>query len=499
LIDLGTKDDLNWKIYHTNEDVPLAPPTSYITLSYRWGPKPKMLLLRSTIESFRLGKPIAELPKTFRELTQVARHFGVRYIWIDALCIIQDSKSDWEIEALTMRDVYANALFTVAASASEDEDGGLFRIRNERSVLPGRAVFRIASSEPKEFCIFERDYWDRNILAGPLHKRGWVFQERHLSSRVLYFGQSQILWECFETAKCEGFPDGVPFHWSDKNLCEVLDLFDEKKMTVNFDSKTENYMPISAYSLWRDLVKKYTQCSLTRPSDKLPAFAGIAKFFQEATGDEYIAGLWRSRLLDGLDWRVTEPVTRASSNYRAPSWSWASVDSPLKPELPGPNPEHLLEIIDLRVRTLQSDAPGGVVGVHLKVRGLLCKAIVEEYEECGRYRVVVYPGYHVVQLNSFSTSLLFRFDHDNISFSKGQEVFLLPLNSSLRRYQSIEDVQVVFLILVLLAGGEQATFCRVGHFILTDPKLIQQCGLYSSKDGLIILGSRQGLRTITII
>ena len=73
------------------------------------------------------------------------------------------------------------------------------------------------------------------------------------------------------------------------------------------------------------------------------------------------------------------------------------------------------------------------MGGHLKVCGLLCRAIVEEYEVCGRYQVVVYPGYYVVQLNFYSTGLLFCFDHEDTSLPKGKEVILLPLNPSLRR------------------------------------------------------------------
>lgn len=204
----------------TAEELDTSLPTpSYLALSYRWGPKPELLLLATTIAEFRRGKSISELPKTFADLVAVARNYSIRYLWIDALCIIQDSRQDWDAEAPTMRRVYANALCTIAASAAVDEKGGLFRWRDQSSIQPGFAAMSSgATPEKRNFHIVERDYWNRNIHTGPLHGRGWVFQERHLSRRVLYFTHSQVLFECFECARCEVYPQGIPQYAPDKDL-----------------------------------------------------------------------------------------------------------------------------------------------------------------------------------------------------------------------------------------------------------------------------------------
>ena len=112
------------------------PNASYMTLSYRWGQNPTLLLLGSNIDSFRAGRSIRDLPLTFREFFTVARRFSINYVWIDALCIIQDSEKDWEAEAPAMRDVYANSACNVAASASCNPEGGLFRTREPDSKNP---------------------------------------------------------------------------------------------------------------------------------------------------------------------------------------------------------------------------------------------------------------------------------------------------------------------------------------------------------------------------
>lgn len=319
LLDLGPKDSGVCRLIITAEAAMSSPHEPYLTLSYRWGTDPGLLLLSSTLHEFRQGKPISVLPKTFQDLVTVARKFSIRYVWIDALCIIQDSPEDWEVEALKMRTVYANSACTVAASVSSNESEGLFRFRDAASFKPGLVNMSLRSGKTQICQIFERDYWNTNIFSGPLHKRGWVFQERHLSTRIIYFANNQILWECLEGAKCEGFPEGIPHHYSDKDLDQLWQLREKEAEAPGDANDVE--MPGSVYVLWRDLVKKYTGCSFTKVDDKLPAFAGIAKLFQEITRDEYIAGLWRSRLLEGLDWRVYEPKLKASLAYRAPSWS----------------------------------------------------------------------------------------------------------------------------------------------------------------------------------
>ncbi|KAF2178047.1 hypothetical protein K469DRAFT_525709, partial [Zopfia rhizophila CBS 207.26] len=129
LIHIGNENKTEWCLKIAGEDFESAPPLSYMTLSYRWSAEPRVPLLLSNIDEFRRGVPYERLPQTFRDFIAVARRFHIRYIWIDSLCIIQDSQEDWESEAPKMRYVYGGSVCNVAASASSTPDSGMFRRR----------------------------------------------------------------------------------------------------------------------------------------------------------------------------------------------------------------------------------------------------------------------------------------------------------------------------------------------------------------------------------
>ncbi|UQC88608.1 uncharacterized protein CLUP02_14133 [Colletotrichum lupini] len=348
LVDIGSEGETNWRLVITSEDSELKhcqPPPQYMTLSYRWGTEAQKVLLSShNLELLRHGSLIVQLPQTFQDLVIVAHRLDIRYVWVDCLCIIQDSRSDWEKEALTMRDVYTNASCNIAASASSSPAGGLFRSRVAKDIRPGIVMSKLASQEPREFYMFDKGYWDRHLLQGALHTRGWVFQERFLSPRQVYFTRSQIMWECLEEHKCEGFPRGVPLHKSSKSIRRLLSSRENDN-----EAKVEGLMTFDALGLWTDIVATYSNCQFSFKEDKLYALGGIAKVFQKVTGDTYLAGLWRSRLLHQLDWYTLMPQPRITSRYRAPSWSWVSVDGPVQPSHPAKGYNFLAEVMDANV------------------------------------------------------------------------------------------------------------------------------------------------------
>jgi len=154
---------------------------------------------------------VDELPKNFRECVTVTQQLGIRYLWIDSLCIIQpvpgDSK-DWEAESATMGDVYQHSTINIAATAAEHCDGGLFRDRDPAGI---GATIELAGSwcrGVKGGTYALSNLWKDELESSPLLQRGWVFQERILAKRMLHFGQSQIIWECGELRASETLPKG---------------------------------------------------------------------------------------------------------------------------------------------------------------------------------------------------------------------------------------------------------------------------------------------------
>lgn len=329
VIHIGTTGDV-WRL-QINEPSNKSQDTRYIALSYRWGQHQQLTLQTSNLKHFKDGLPISGLPKTFRDLVQVARMLGINYLWIDALCIIQNSDEDWKEESVRMRDIYANSYCTIAAAWAPDPTGGLFHARSPEEIRCGIINTTWALGAPSNLGtirIFEQSAWNNQIMRSPLHRRGWALQERLLPPRLLYFTQHQILWECDTTRKCEAFVNQSPKEYSEPHERE-------ERIYTWFESlgpSERGQLPLKLFRAWIQVVKTYSRCLLTMPGDKLVAIHGIASLFQDLSDDSYLLGIWVSRFFDCLIWRVQrgEGIISRPNEYRAPSWSWASIEGAIE-------------------------------------------------------------------------------------------------------------------------------------------------------------------------
>ncbi|RBR23746.1 uncharacterized protein FIESC28_03451 [Fusarium coffeatum] len=418
LLDVHTEEYLNWRLCVTSKDTIPSSPISYLTLSYRWSPTPQIRLLSSNLEKLRQGLPIADLPVLFQDVIYVARQFSIRYIWIDALCIIQDSKDDWERESPMMRHVYSNSVCTIAASGSGSSDDSLFHDRDLDFIKAGKVKSSLFTGQPEPYYIWDRSYFERQILEGGLRTRGWVFQEWFLSPRILYFGRHQLIWECRTLHRCEVFPGGVPGYQSPKQM----------SMEMVPSTRTENQMPDDKAGLWVDLINQYTKCNLTFPSDRLNAMAGIAKLFEEVTGDQYVAGLWKSRFIELLDWAVVICSAPPSRKYRAPSWSWAhvggavevhnlTVDTSTSQQNTIKHKSLLAELVSVEVVTQTQDKMSTVLSGIAVLKARIVPI------ECIRTRKRQY------RFQGPRCQLGYAVQPDSLDrmFKKGQKVFCMPL------------------------------------------------------------------------
>ncbi|KAI9666296.1 MAG: hypothetical protein M1821_004231 [Bathelium mastoideum] len=286
----------------------------------------------------------------------ITSRLGIHYLWIDKLCIYQDSADDWRAAAGTMQDVYRNAFLNISALGAKNEDEGCFFDRDPRDIAP--TIVRLQKtpdSEPQRFrFMLEKGYaWRSSFSRDPVADRGWVVQERLLSPRVLHFGKKQVFWECREQNACELHPETVYCYGDlrrtddeDDVEVEAKPAKDEKphlwKQLLNAPDRQlchENAKDKDLEQLfldWNSVIRFYASCSLTVPSDKLAAVSGLANDMKRALNTlrpyqshRYFAGLWEDKLLDGTIWRVLSPAKR-TKDYRAPSWSWASIDGVLE-------------------------------------------------------------------------------------------------------------------------------------------------------------------------
>jgi hypothetical protein len=254
-----------------------------------------------------------------------------------------------------MSDTYSQAACTIAATAAEDSDGGLF-VERTPTLLQPRRVDASWSQHPdsthKEFAYpLTGSYWcdiqelcNLAIERAPLNLRAWVCQERHLSPRIMHFSKTQLFWECYEGMACENYPTGLPRwalpSWWDNTSDLKHDLHRRRLQKAGTslarlearrqvpDSEVSPVTDAQLYFDWAVFRIHYTMCKLTKEEDKLVAIQGVAQQFAHALGDQLIAGLWHNRLLEELCWykpmRDGDPPLHEPTKWRAPTWSWAS-------------------------------------------------------------------------------------------------------------------------------------------------------------------------------
>ena len=386
LLDLAPASHTDLIKLESSEPLPVH--TVYATLSHCWGGHCKTSLTTSSIAKFQTGIHLNTLPRTFHDAVLLTRKLGIRYLWIDALCIVQDSHQEWTHQASLMGDYYANSSLTISATGSSDSDGGLYHSRSPLSVWPCRITARW-DCFPKDKLVLNRPGWAEERAMEPLSTRGWAFQEWLLSKRTIHLSKDQVRWECHCLAASEVYPKGL----------NDYDIEDHGLPTKSIIKLLESE---DASTLWRRIREDYSEKHLTVATDKLTAFAGIARMVHKvlkSPKEDYVAGLWRPELMTELLWeRLTlekeVKVIRKDhlSQYIAPSWSWASIDghywySSLYSSLEYYNEEFGVYADIVEAKTFpQGDEYGHVNGGFLIIRGSLHYVELTSSQGTSRYR-----------------------------------------------------------------------------------------------------------------
>jgi len=340
LLDLNMAVIGNVRVVETSPDFLKAHNISrggrrYACLSHCWGEsRSKHLTTRSNIDANREGIPIAELPRTFRDAIEVSRTLNIPFLWIDSCCIVQDDHADWEAHVKLMADIYRNAYITLAAGASEDDEGGFFRSPDDRYTKLHSFVAMDADVECKIYIRSCLPHPDENWPVGPkmpLMQRGWVFQERLLSRRFLCFAKNEILWECQEDVACSCSTSDFLFNYrvaggpAGTGVARTYPRFLNCLPTKFSLSELSQLPRENLWSLWQELISQYTRRKLTYASDKLPALAGLATHFERAGAGTYHNGLWMEALETHLLWENSIGSSIQEIRPRnTPSWSWVS-------------------------------------------------------------------------------------------------------------------------------------------------------------------------------
>ncbi|KAM0420435.1 hypothetical protein ACHAPT_011727 [Fusarium lateritium] len=252
--------------------------------------------------------------KTLADAITITKGLGIRYLWIDALCIVQGDDGDFQSEAGRMAAYYQNAELTLAATDSVDCEGGMLYSGDLRQTF-NAGQFRHGDKTAYAFLESVQTDLESEINSAPLNQRGWVFQEGILSRRMVHFSRKQLIWECKTKIASE---DG-------------LVVLNKDKIKRPFAPSTASLIPRDLYEEWDAVVRGYSGRSLSKVKDKTPALAGATTLFAELLHDTPLLGLWKKDLRAGLLWRVSEPKERvdAAELKAIPSWSWMVVDGPV--------------------------------------------------------------------------------------------------------------------------------------------------------------------------
>lgn len=475
--------------------------TPYVILSHCWGALQPVRLLKDNLFGFSATIPLEEIPPAFLDAAVVTMRLNCRYLWIDSLCIIQDSADDWNTECAKMGDYYRGAVLTITTpDASSCQSGFLRPVQQPQN--PIRLPFLDKETDtilPMTVCRGTPGAWMHRTADGDaVFGRGWILQEHLLSTRVLYSTQWGMLWECQEAV----FDETMESHLQPKeflhqyrSIRRVLSATvapdsqppdggkgKAKASETTIESLLEVYGSTTPRGVWFDVVESFTARKLTEFKDRLPAISGVAKIFAASFDSDYIAGLWKDNFISELAWswsdhiqpedcltideRISKFLT-PGENFQAPSWSWASfprtVDRSRLQLKTAPNTDGSFPLTSLEEVTVEpsphSDSFGKLSFCSVTVCGLLKRVVLHRYKNTSVFDHKEYDvidvqdvmdgealGWGCAIFDMISTKALEMFDNkvEDVEqwFSKtyeGWPVYLLMLGSQNLPLQTEND------------------------------------------------------------
>lgn len=350
VIDVGGKDGTSLKLYAPKQNER----ANYATLSYCWGTKPQFITTLDLMADLLRDMSKCNLSQTHLDAIRVTRGLGIRYLWIDALCIIQDSPADIMVDMPNMGNIYKNSIVTIAASEAQSAHSGFLGTLKYPPTAPLPFLLPDGSKETVWLSYHEA----KPSTKGHLDTRGWTLQETLLSPRRITFGYSEVQWQCqtkYMQPVCQGAQTYLP------TFVERL------PSTIYGIAAPPDKHARTLWGIWREFVQDYSARKFTVVEDRWNGMAGIIGELSKLwTNDECVAGFWKSFMLESLAWHHSnlniyrEPTWMLPRQKltNTPSWSWLSL--PSRVQMLEFIPKDL-EIVDCSVTPLVETAPHGAL------------------------------------------------------------------------------------------------------------------------------------------
>lgn len=328
----GPKDGPYFKLVTRSEALEMQPKPQYVALSYRWGQAENLTTTKETLATFRSRIDATIIPRTILEALSVASHLGYAFLWVDALCIVQNENEAIKAkEIASMDEVYGHAAFTISAAVAESVHESFFH-RSPNAISGFQLKLQTPDRQTCPVVLMDEDIFQLSFLKGwsedlidPVDTRAWTLQESMLSVAVLSFSSVGLFWECRSALWAENLDNAMMNEEMEgQRVMQALPLSDKEMYKLRFT--------------WHKFVERYTRRRIGLHTDRLPALAGLARRISGLTRDKYAAGLWQNTILGDLLWYCpkTKPLDLGEANlgqpskridFKTPSWSWASVEN----------------------------------------------------------------------------------------------------------------------------------------------------------------------------
>lgn len=348
VIDLGESDGADHcRLFQTGGAI-----GQYISLSHRWGSNSSfhsVKLTKDKLEGYCRAVPYSTLPRTFKDAFKVCQNLKIRYIWIDALCIVQDDDADWKREAVSMGDIFEGSVCTIAAVDSLDTQGetdrGLFMPRCRPRISIELPCLKDTNMEQDIFLENIHPRFESAVMDSLWSGRGWVFQEKALSRRVVYYTKDQLFWTCTEACHDEQNTEH-DYLSPRKAVWHLGSIISEHKVSPGTEL-SEASPQATEKALWdsprsnkfKDILENYSRSKFTHWSDKTVAINSMLSRVEKQSGISFRAGISTATTAQDLLWEPFKPhpsdfyihhsSERTSQKQHLPSWSWLSHNGPI--------------------------------------------------------------------------------------------------------------------------------------------------------------------------
>ena len=318
---ISKPDGLNVKLHITSK----GQTGSYAALSYCWGGPQVLRLQKANLDMFSAAEmDLKQLPKTLQDAANMTASLGLEFIWIDALCIIQDDEKDKAREINNMCSIYEQSAVTiVAATASSVRDGFLKPSNQLNKKHPTCSISIRSLRQPKDkspcgltFVPMHSQHLDKL----PINERGWTFQESYIPPRLLVFGDHEPFLRCRTKDASSMAQTAIIYSHSRIEPRRNIDSALPKHI------REEQHVPYKLREMWKHIVESYTERQFSFAEDRLLAIQGIVDFLENRYSDDSCYyGVWKSLAVGCLLWTVREDEPRGTRVLTAPTWSWLSI------------------------------------------------------------------------------------------------------------------------------------------------------------------------------